>query len=208
MMINADNEQVEEVLELFEKLNISTQNRTLAIPYMKGETGDEVLDQFEPMRFAIISHEIPRQVEKLMNTSFQTRLFNVLFAIGHGSCVNVFHRCLSEVIKNNTFALYKRFVLWMDSSEKALTPGQRQNMLKMAQNSPEVLKSLVEPLLGEEGQRYALNVLSVYFSVKYPNADSASDMSQEDAALMEIYENLLLGVLHVWLVQKGYGAHQ
>ena len=35
MMINADNEQVEEVLELFEKLNISTQNRTLAIPYMK-----------------------------------------------------------------------------------------------------------------------------------------------------------------------------
>ena len=95
MMINADNEQVEEVLELFEKLNISTQNRTLAIPYMKGETGDEVLDQFEPMRFAIISHEIPQQAEKLMKTSFQTRLFNVLYAIGHGSCANVFHRCLS-----------------------------------------------------------------------------------------------------------------
>ena len=39
MMINADNEQVEEVLELFEKLNISTQNRTLAVSYMKGEIG-------------------------------------------------------------------------------------------------------------------------------------------------------------------------
>ena len=211
MMINADNEQVEEVLELFEKLNISMQNRTLAVSYMKGETGDEVLDQFEPMRFAIISHEIPQQAEKLMKTSFQTRLFNVLYAIGHGSCANVFHRCLSEVIQDKTFALYKRFVLWMDSGEKTtytLTPGQRQNLLKMAQNRPEVLKSLVEPLLEEEGQRYALNVLSVYFSVKYPTAESASDMIQEDAALMEIYENLLLGVLHVWLVQKGYGAHQ
>ena len=57
MMMNTESEQMEKIVELLEKLNISAQNRTLAISYLKGEAGDEVFAQFEPMSFSRVSCE-------------------------------------------------------------------------------------------------------------------------------------------------------
>ena len=208
MMMNTESEQMEKIVELLEKLNISAQNRTLAISYLKGEAGDEVFAQFEPMSFSRVSCETQQEVKKLMKSPHRKRLFDVLYAIGHGSCAKVFSYCITEVLDNEDYALYKRLVVWMDCGNYTLMTEQRGNLMRKAHNSLEVLRGLVEPLLEEEGQRYALNVLSVYFCVKYPSADKLSDENKEDAALMKLYENLLLGVLHVWLVQKGYDAHQ
>ncbi len=212
MMMNTENGQTDKIRAFLEKLNISAQNCMLAEQYIKGDADDAALDQFEQMGFSSVPYEARQEAKKLMKGSYSTRVFNVLYAIGHGSSTKVFRDCLSEVLENEAYALYKRLVIWMDSGSGAhtytLTAGQREYLLEMAHNSLDVLKSLVEPLLEEEGQRYALNVLSVYFCVKYPAADSSSDVKKEDAALMEIYENLLLGVLHVWLVQKGCSAHK
>ena len=209
MMMNAENEQWEKIHAFLEMLNISVQNCTLAESYIKGETGDETLKVFEPMRFSIVSYEVQQEAKKRMRSPYSTRLFNVLYAIGHGSCAKVFSYCITEVLENEDYALYKRLVIWMDCGNGyALTEGQRGNLMRMAHNSLEGLRELVDPLLEEEGQRYALNVLSVYFCVKYPSDDDIPDENKEDAALMETYENLLLGVLHVWLIQKGCGAHK
>ncbi len=211
MITNADNSQIGDMVELLETLDISVQDRVLAERYLKGDVGDEVLDQFERKNL-LVTWESQRKAREFMKGLRRKdkretciRLVNVLFAIGHDTCVQLVQDGFSVIFDAEECDLYKRIVLFIHYATSASTTGilmqgMWKRLLGIAHNRVEDLKDVIEPL-ETEGEKYVLPVLVLYFNRKYQKTDK---LSEEDVSYMETYEDILLHYLNTWVVRREY----
>lgn len=104
MMINTDDKQIAEAVAFLEKLGISEHDCALAERYLNKAVGDEVLDQFQRIDFTALNISYRMIQEELSVIKWRmtqegnklwSRLFNVLFAIGHSTSSVLFNsRCV------------------------------------------------------------------------------------------------------------------
>lgn len=211
-MIANPNKQISKMITLLKKLGISEQDCELAEKYLSSEVGDEVLDQFQRMNLLAASKQvdteawsITKQVEKEDKRAICVRFFNVVYAIGHGSCRPLFWYTTFNKIKE--CALYKRMIVYMDARMEY--PGylyQRDynTLMEMAQNNPlNLIQAL--PFLKEEEELYAAAALALYFGKKYKTPDR---VSAKDAEYMEEYEKIILKNFDEWLTKQGCTTHE
>jgi len=207
---NADNSQIGDMIELLEKLDVSVQDCVLAERYLRGDAGDEVLDQFETRDF-LVPWEVQKKADGLMKGLRRSgkrktciRLMNVLFAIGHDTCAELVQGEASMVFDAEEIELYKRIVLFVhyvtSASGILMHQGMWNRLLEIAHNRVEDLRDVIEPLK-MEGEKYVLPVFVLYFNRKYQNTDK---ISEEDASYMDTYENILLHDLNTWVVRQEY----
>ena len=212
MVTNADNSQIGDMIELLEKLDVSAQDCVLAERYLRGDAGDEVLDQFETQDF-LITWEVEREAERLMKGLCKRdqretciQLVNVLFAIGHDTCAQLVQGGSGVVFDAVEIELYKRIVLfvhYVTSASGIWDQGMWNRLPGIAHNRVEDLREVIEPLK-VEGEKYVLPVLVLYFNRKYQEADK---ICGEDASYMDTYENILLHYLNTWVVRQEYREH-
>jgi len=194
--------------------NISEQDCTLAEAYLSGAAGDEVLDQFEKKDLSGISRQISdeakditEQITKVKGKEKKevcVRFFNVVYAIGHGSCQSLFW--YSAMNHAEEYELYKRMVVFI--SIRLENPGwmSQENyslLLQMVEYRPAKILEVL-PRLREEGALYAAVVLAMYFGRKY---EVPGEVAAEDRSLMEEYEGVVLKFFDEWLAGQGCGAH-
>ena len=109
---------IRKIVEVLDKLGISQHDCILAEKYLNEEVGDEVLDQFERKdltepSFRVDSEvwAINKQVDKQEKRAVCVRFFNVIYAIGHGSCCHLY--VCHPFYKVEECALYKRMILYI-----------------------------------------------------------------------------------------------
>ncbi len=100
MTINADNQQISKMIALLTKLGVSAQDCELAKKYLNGDAGDEVLDQFERKDLSGGTRQIYDDAKRIV------RFFNVVYAIGQGSCHSLFW--YNAIDRAEEYELYKR----------------------------------------------------------------------------------------------------
>lgn len=215
MITSQTTQQINGMLALLRKLNISGQDCMLAEKYLNGDAGDEVLDQFERKDLSGISRqvsdeakEITDQIRKVRGKEKKEvcrRFFNVVYAIGHDTCHDLFWYnamdCAGE------YELYKRLIVYISiriNSPGWLDQADYSRLLQMLQyktaNMLEVL-----PMLREEGELYAAALLAMYFGKKY---EMPGEVAAEDRTLMEEYEDIVLKNFDKWLARQGCAAHE
>ena len=221
MKSNKNSSPIEELFAMLPELKISEQECELAKQYLNGEVGDEVLDQFQRINYKSVAdirdvrYELDRVFKRLdrkENRAVCIRLFNLLFAIGHASCVELFYfggAAASSFEQAQECALYKRIIIFIERWFHSISKHTLGSIRKIAQNNPENLRKIINPLR-EEGSDYLLIVLIDYFSMKYAgqttllksnNPTRKIDLS-EDMALLKEYEEYLLERLYEWLQQQ------
>ena len=209
MEVNANDKQINNMLTFLAKCGVSTQDCALAERYLNHEVGEEALEQFQQINFAAMTipyseREAFDSIMKELNRSEKRatciQFFNVLFAIGHGSCSTLLSRSIIKDAKE--CALYKRIVLFIELGIEYtgyLRVYELQTLMEMAQNNPEILRETLEPLK-EEGTKYYLIMLAVYFCMKY---GKVRPLDAEDIELMKAYEDEMLDWLKEYLAQQG-----
>lgn len=208
MMMGADNKLIADMLAFLGKRGVPAQDCALAERYLNGEVGDEALDQFHRINFAssTVTYEVKNELETIMKGLDRTekrqtciRLFHVLFAIGHSTCnALLFYGLLDKIVKVEECGLYKRVVLFVeDSIERSghLRANDHERLIGIGRNVPDNFRRIIEPLK-QEGSRYLLTVLAVYFCMKY---GKIGQLAEDDAELMKTYEEELLMCLDEWL---------
>lgn len=210
MTINADNQQISKMIALLTKLGVSAQDCELAKKYLNGDAGDEVLDQFERKDLSGGTRQIYDDAKKITNQirtvkgrekkEVCVRFFNVVYAIGQGSCHSLFW--YNAIDRVEEYELYKRMIVyismhmdypgWLDHEDYSC-------LMQMVQYKPAVMLEVL-PSLREAGELYAAVVLAMYFGSKY---EAPGCVSAEDAALMEEYEDIVLGSFEEWLAGQG-----
>ena len=127
MKSNKNSSSIAEVFAILPELKISEQECELAKQYLNGVVGDEALDQFQRINYKSIAvssevcYELDRIIGRLDRKESRVvciRLFNLLFAIGHASCVELF--CFGGSPEDSfeqaqECALYKRITIFINS---------------------------------------------------------------------------------------------
>ncbi len=211
-MIANPNKQISKMITILKKLNISEQDCELAEKYLSGEVGDEVLDQFQRMNLLAASKQmdteawsITRQVDQEDKRAVCVRFFNVVYAIGHGSCRRLFWYTTFNDVEE--CELYKRMIVFMDARMECqgyFVQSDYSELFGMAQNNPLNLIKVL-PFLKEENELYAAAALALYFCQKYKTPDK---VSAENAVFMKEYEEIILKNFDEWLARQGCTAHE
>ena len=221
MKSNKSSSPIAELFVILPELKISEQECELAKQYLNGVVGDEALDQFQRINYKSIAvssdvrYELDRIIKRLDRKESRVvciRLFNLLFAIGHASCVELFYFGGSpedSFEQAQECALYKRITIFIERWFHSVSKFTLGNIREIAQDNPENLRKSIDPLR-EEGRDYLLIVLTEYFFMKYTgqitllkenNPTGEIDLS-EDAALLREYEEGILESLYEWLQQQ------
>lgn len=208
MMMGADNKLIADMLAFLGKRGVPAQDCALAERYLNGEVGDEALDQFHRINFAssTVTYEVKNELETIMKGLDRSekrqaciRLFHVLFAIGHASCTALlFYGLLDKIVRVEECGFYQRVVLFVeDSIERSghLHARDHERLIEIGRNDPEHFRCIIEPVK-QEGSRYLLTVLAVYFCMRY---GKIGQLAKGDTKLMKMYEEELLVCLDEWL---------
>lgn len=211
-MTSPNSKQISKMTDLLKDLGISPHDCELAQRYLCGDAGDEVLDQFGHKDFSGVPYQtaskacaVTKQILKADKRAVCVRFFNVLYAIGGGSCHGLFWYHTYEITEE--CALFKRLHVLIDSFMARLsflTDMTYEHIMEVVQNNPSLLIEAV-PDVKKENPLYAALLLSVYFDKKYEKAES---ISAEDAPYMAEYEQLLLTDFDAWLARQGCAAHE
>lgn len=211
-MTSPNSKQISKMTELLKDLGVSPHDCELAQHYLCGDVGDEVLDQFGHKDFSGTSYQIEskacaitKQINKADKRAVCVRFFNVLYAIGGGSCHGLFWYHTYEITQECT--LFKRLHVLIDSFMPRftfLTDKAYEHIMEVVQNNPSFLLEAVSDVK-KENPLYAALLFSVYFDKKYGNSES---ISEEDAPYMAEYEQILLMSLDAWLARQGCTAHK
>jgi len=217
MMINKENSQIADMIAFLIKIGVSAQDCALAEEYLNGEVGDEVLDQFQRIDFAAkaVSYELQNELYKLMKGCNQSekrqtciRLFHVLFAIGHNTCSALLYQHVFHDLEDaQECELYKRVVIFIENAAENtgyLHDYDMKRLMDMGKNDPENFRKMTDQLK-EEGSKYFITVLAVYFCMKYGKIGPLAD---DDETLMKAYERALLACLDEWLAQQFCDTHR
>lgn len=215
MITSQTTQQINGMLALLRKLNISGQDCMLAEKYLRGDAGDEVLDRFERKDLSGISrqlsdeaNEITDQIKKVKGKEKKevcVRFFNVVFAIGHGSCRSLFWYNAME--RAEEYELYKRLIVFISiriNSPGWISQEDYSRLLQMVQSKPANMLEVL-PMLRAEGELYAAVLLAMYFGRKY---ETPGEVAAEDRMLMEEYEDIVLRNFDEWLARQGCAAHE
>lgn len=202
---------IRKIVEVLDKLGISQHDCILAEKYLNEEVGDEVLDQFERKdltepSFRVDSEvwAINKQVDKQEKRAVCVRFFNVIYAIGHGSCCHLY--VCHPFYKVEECALYKRMILYITNYTSYLgylNESGYNELMNMAQHNTQNLLEVL-PFLKEESELYGVIVLAMYFCKKYENSGA---VAAKDMALLTEYEDIVLGVFDAWLAKQGIAEH-
>ncbi|MDE7203824.1 MAG: DUF4132 domain-containing protein, partial [Lachnospiraceae bacterium] len=214
MIVNKGNDQIANMLAFLAKIGVSAQDCALAEQYLNGDVGDEVLDQFQRIDFAAktVTYKDKEDLDSIMKglnradrRAVCIRMFNVLFAIGHGSCDALLYGYFPEhpIEEFDECALYKKLIIFMNKWGKYVSKFNLERMRKIAQDDSDKLRESIDLIRGE-GRQYLLMALTVYFEVKYPEK---KQLAAEDAALMREYEEALLACLDECLQQQACFGH-
>lgn len=211
-MTNPNSRQISKMIEILKDLEISQQDCELAQSYLSGEVGDEVLDQFERKDLTRLSYQfetkaraVTKQIEKENKRAVGVRFFNVLYAIGRGSCNGLFWNYTYDKVEE--CALYKRLhvlICSYRSHANFLINKAYDHIMSVVENNPVRLLDAVSDLK-KENELYAAMLLALYFYKKYEKPES---LSKEDTAYMEEYEQILLKSFDAWLAGQGCTAHE
>ncbi|MDE7183963.1 MAG: DUF4132 domain-containing protein [Lachnospiraceae bacterium] len=211
-MTSPSSKQISKMTELLKELGVSPHDCELAQSYLSGDAGDEVLDQFErkdlsgsSYQFETKARAVTKQINKADKRAVCARFFNVLYAIGRGSCHGLFWHHTYEMAEECAF--YKRLHVLIDSymaHPNYLTNKAYDHFWEAVQNNPMLLIEAV-PDLKKERALYAAVALALYFCKKYENP---TPVSKEDTAYMEEYEQILLTSFDEWLAGQGCAAHE
>ncbi|MDE7418479.1 MAG: DUF4132 domain-containing protein [Lachnospiraceae bacterium] len=215
MTVNANNNLIGKMTTLLSKSGISAQDCELAERYLKGEAGDEVLDQFKRKDLSGVSRQISdeakditdqiRKVKGKEKKEVCVRFFNVVYAIGHGSCHSLFW--YNAMDHAEEYELYKRMIVYISiriDYPGWLDQGDYSHLLQMVQYKPANMLEVL-PMLREEGELYAAVILAMYFGRKY---ETPGEVSAEDAALIKEYEDIVLKNFDEWLAAQGCPTHE
>lgn len=157
MIVNKRNTQIADMIAFLAKIGLSAQECALAEKYLSGDVGDEVLDQLQRIDFSAkaLSSQIRNDLDDHMKGLAKAdrravciRLFDVLFAIGHGSCDELISGGLREQIESaNECALYKRLILFMGKHGGFVNQFSMECIGKMAQGDPDKLRASITTIL-------------------------------------------------------------
>jgi len=218
---NKNSSPIAELFAILPELKISEQECALAKRYLNGAVGDEVLDQFQRINYKSIEdlsdvrYELDRIIKRLDRKESRVvciRLFNLLFAIGHASCIELFYfggTPESSFEQAQECALYKRITIFIERWFHSISKFTLKGIQEIVQNNPENLRKSIDSLR-EEGEEYLMIALADYFLIKYAgqttllkenNLTGKIDLS-EDAALLKEYEEWILEYLYEWLQQQ------
>lgn len=215
MMINTDDKQIAEAVAFLEKLGISEHDCALAERYLNEAVGDEVLDQFQRIDFTAVNISYRMIQEELSVIKWRmtqegnklwSRLFNVLFAIGHSTSSVLFNsRCVDgEQCKSLVIYIEKCSKESGYLNENCITGYDMRRVMQEIYNKPENLQGIIEQLRAE-GAKYYLTVLAVYFGMKYTQAGA---LEAGDAVFLKAYEEGMLDCLDEWLARQGCTSHE
>ncbi len=221
MKSSKDQSPLTELFAILPELKISEHECALAKQYLTGEAGEEVLGQFQRIDYSLIAissdahydlNRVMKRLDRKETRAVCIRLFNLLFAIGHASCVRLFYfgsEPQTSFEQAQECALYKRITILIERWFRSVCKLVLRDIRKIVQGNPENLRNSIEPLR-KEGRDYLLIALTDYFFMKYTeqtallkenNLTEKIDFS-EDAALLKEYEEGVLESLYEWLQQQ------
>lgn len=161
MITSQTTQQINGMLALLRKLNISGQDCMLAEKYLNGDAGDEVLDQFErkdlsgiPRQISDEAKEITDQIRKVKGKEKKEvckRFFNVVYATGHDTCHDLFWYNAME--RAEEYELYKRLIVYISiriNSPGWLDQADYSRLLQMLQYKTANMLEVLPMLRAEE----------------------------------------------------------
>lgn len=212
MPAKSNTKLIMKIIEVLDKLGISQHDCILAEKYLSAEVGDEILDEFERMGFVepvfqvnYELYEINKQVEKIRKRAVCVRFFNIIYAIGHGSCYHLDSYGLYDDVEE--CALYKRLIVFLTKQIERSAYWDHNVYDLLMDRAQYNIRNLIEvvPFLKAESEFYGAVVLAIYFCEKYENAGG---VAAEDTALITEYENIVLGGFDAWLAKQGITEHR
>ncbi len=204
--------QNKKVEKLLKKLNLSEPEYELAIDYLDCRAEECELGKLHHQNLSRLDWEV-YDIAVSLFTEFMadqkreqcSRLFRLLFAIGRETCGEMI--AIDYFMEADDCAFDQKALAWTaawsdrwDLSLKEAVEG----LVKMADGKPMVFKESIDSLNQYDSQ-YRIVFMALYFTLQY---HEAGQIAPEDEALMEQYEEALLGCLDQWLARKKFAARE
>ncbi len=200
-MISPKDHDVMKIVEQLEKENVFTSDEVSLIEdYLCGDVGDEVLEKFAYRDLSGISgaYKIQNVYVSMLGhgkEDMARRFEKLFFALGEATSYELFsmlgYSWRKEEIMLEPEKKAALHAMFIGSQQNFFTKGEFERLMNHAKRKPENLKKAMEYRTGKDSKGI-LVLLTAYFYLKYSRAQEGVKLEEEDEALMELYENMLV----------------
>ncbi len=200
-MISPKDHDVMKIVEQLEKENVFTSDEVSLIEdYLCGDVGDEVLEKFAYRDLSGISgaYKIQNVYVSMLGhgkEDMARRFEKLFFALGEATSYELFsmlgYSWRKEEIMLEPEKKAALHAMFIGSQQNFFTKGKFERLMNHAKRKPENLKKAMEYRTGKDSKGI-LVLLTAYFYLKYSRAQEGVKLEEEDEALMELYENMLV----------------